>query len=716
MAQEKTQNKKIRSASNNRKKKTPTRSPARDLAEQQKTQKALVSSEEQFRVAFENAPIGVCLTDADGHYLKVNKAYCEMLGYSEKELLSIDFPSLSHPEELQQNIDLKNIALAGEINSFEMEKRYKTKNDTIIWVSLKSSLVRDDQNNPLYFVAHIQDITERKKTEEKIIKSEKRFRALVETVPAVVILISDDFRIIEFNPAAEKLYGIKGKDVIGKNYLELFVPKEARNQVIQNVEKTLAGKPSVGTENPMETKDGRIHYMKWYGARVLDDEGKPTAAYAFGIDITEQKKATDNLKVSEERYRSLMEEASDAIFITSGTDLLDTNTAATKILGYSKKELYSMDLMTLYHSDDAKNIQTDFATVVSGTGSAIVQCRVKHKNGSYLWMEINTKTLKDGRVQSIARNITERKKAEEALKESETRYRTLAEVAHDMIFIIDKEDRVEYVNSFGAKILGMEPEEVIGNKRSSIFPPDIAKKQGLSLNIVFETGKPMYAEGKMLANNKWINIDTSLAPIKNEGGEVTAVLGISRDVTEVKQADDLSDALNAINAKMNSILDFDKIMQSVAEESRKAIGCDSAIINLREDDHWVIGYVNGLIAQISPDTVGMRFSDLELKAAAKAIKTREIIVVQDAANDSELNSKIVDKYKIRSMMIAPLFVKDEIIGNLYYIYHTDNVEFEPAQIDFAHKLSTSLSFAIQNAHLYQEALRKTAEKTPASKN
>ncbi len=560
----------------------------RDITERKKVEAALKQNEKQFRITFENAPIGVCLTDHDGRFLKVNKTYCEMLGYTKKELLAIGFPSISHPEELQQNLDLKNLALAGEIDSFEMEKRYKTKNGTMIWVLLKSSLVRDGQNNPLYFIAHIQDITERKKSEKA-------------------------------------------------------------------------------------------------------------------------------LKESRERYKALMEEASDAIFITSGLQLLDTNNAATKLLGYSKKELFSMDLMTIYHPDDAKKIRTDYATVISSTGSSIVEARIRCKGGGYLWMEISTKTLRDGRVQSIARNITVRKQAEEALRESEARYRTLAEVAHDMIFIIDKEDRVEYVNSFAAEILGMEPEKVIGKKRSAIFPPDMAIKQGQSLNIVFETGKPMYAEGKMLANNKWINIDTSLAPIKNEDDEVTAILGISRNITEVKQADELSNTLNTINAKINSTLDFDKIMQSIAEESRKAIGCDSAIINLREDDHWVIGYVNGLIAQISPDTVGMRFSDLELKAATKAIKTREIIVVQDAVNDPELNSKIVDKFKVRSMMIAPLFVKDEIIGNLYYIYRTDNVEFEPAQIDFAHKLSTSLSFAIQNAHLYQEALKKKPERTPDNK-
>jgi len=557
----------------------------RDITKRKKVEAALISGGEQFRITFENAPIGVCLTDADGYYLKVNKAYCEMLGYSEKELLSIDFPSLSHPEELQQNIDLKNIALAGEINSFEMEKRYKTKKGEIIWVLLKSSLVRNENKEPLYFIAHIQDITERKKAE-------------------------------------------------------------------------------------------------------------------------------DTVKESEQRFRALMEEASDAVFITKDGKLLDANANALKLLGYSKKELQTLDLKTLFHPEDAKKIQTDYAPVNSNEGYAVVESRITHKNGSHIWAEISVKKLKDGRIQAIARDITERKQAEDALKTSEERYRTLAEAAHDTIFIIDKNDTVQYVNSFGAKRLGRNPDEIIGQKRSVVFPPAIAEKQGQNLRIVFETGKPMYVEGKMLDNNNWINIDTSLAPVKNDDGNVVAVLGISRDVTEVKQGEHLSEVLNKINASINSTLDFDSIMQKVVEESRKAINCDTAIINLREDDHWVIGYVNGLITQFSSDTVGMRFSNQELKSSEIAVKTREVIVIQDAPNDASLNMKTVDKYKIRSLMVAPLFAKEEAIGTLYFIYHTDSIDFKPAEIDFAKKLSTSVSLAIQNARLYQAALESEAKKVP----
>ena len=585
MSEKNAENKKVRSVLNKSNKKPLRDSPGRGPSDCKKTKKALQASEQQFRVTFENAPIGVCLTDADGCYLKVNKAYCEMLGYSEKELLSIDFPSISHPEELQQNIDLKNIALAGEINSFEMEKRYKTKKGEIIWVSLKSSLVRDEQKKPLYFIAHIQDITERKKAE-------------------------------------------------------------------------------------------------------------------------------DALKESEQRFRALMKEASDAVFITKDGKLLDANTKALKLLGYSKKELQTLDLKTLLHPKDAKKIQTDYNSVGQTEGYVVVKNRIKHKNGSYIWAEISAKKLRDGRVQSIARDITERKKAEDALKTSEERYRTLAEAAHDTIFIIDKNDTVQYVNSFGAKRLGRNPNEIIGQKRTVIFPPAVVEKQGQNLRIVFETGKPMYVEGKMLDNNNWIDIDTSLAPIKNDDGNVVAVLCISRDVTEVKQGEHLSEALNKINTSINSTLDFDTIMQKVVEESRKAINCDTAIINLREDDHWVIGYIDGLIAQFSSDTVGMRFSDKELRTSAKAVKTREVLVVHDAYDDPSLDSKTINKYKIRSMMVAPLFVRDEVIGTLYFIYHTDTIDFKPAEIDFAKKLSASVSLAIQNARLYQTALETEAKKVP----
>jgi|GEM_PF-3232973 len=137
----------------------------RDMTEAKAQEHALIESEQTFRLAMENASIGMALVAPEGNWLKVNSALCELIGYSPEELLSIDFQSVTHPEDLEKDLGLVRQVLAGEIPSYTMEKRYIRKGGTHIWVLLNVSLVRDGDGEPNYFVAQIQDITERKHIE-----------------------------------------------------------------------------------------------------------------------------------------------------------------------------------------------------------------------------------------------------------------------------------------------------------------------------------------------------------------------------------------------------------------------------------------------------------------------------------------------------------------------------------------------------------------------
>lgn len=156
---------------------------------EQSMEAELRRSEELFRLAFENAPIGMALVDLDGKWLNVNPAFCNMVGYTNQELQTIDFQTITHPDDLVLDLELVRDVLAGVIPSYQLEKRYIHKNGSTIWGLLNVSLLRDEKNTPLHFISQIQDITERKQREEEIerlnhdleINVKKRTQELEET-------------------------------------------------------------------------------------------------------------------------------------------------------------------------------------------------------------------------------------------------------------------------------------------------------------------------------------------------------------------------------------------------------------------------------------------------------------------------------------------------------------------------------------------------------
>jgi PAS domain S-box-containing protein len=139
-----------------------------DITERERAEQALREAQELFRSAFDNAPIGIAVSNLDGHYLRVNRALCDILGYSEEELLSTTFQDLTYPEDREASMAYVDRLVAGEIDKYSLEKRYVRADGTPVWVSLSVSLVRDADDRPLYYVAQVQDITERKQAEERL--------------------------------------------------------------------------------------------------------------------------------------------------------------------------------------------------------------------------------------------------------------------------------------------------------------------------------------------------------------------------------------------------------------------------------------------------------------------------------------------------------------------------------------------------------------------
>ena len=136
-----------------------------DITERKRTEESLRESEERFKSAFEYTAIGMALTDINGRFLRVNRAWCEMIGYSEQELLNMTFQAITYPNDIELNQDYLHQLLAGEIDSFHIEKRYFHKCGHVIWVQLSVALMYDAHGKPLHLISQIQNITDRKQAE-----------------------------------------------------------------------------------------------------------------------------------------------------------------------------------------------------------------------------------------------------------------------------------------------------------------------------------------------------------------------------------------------------------------------------------------------------------------------------------------------------------------------------------------------------------------------
>jgi PAS domain S-box-containing protein len=278
-----------------------------DQTDRKRAEQALQESEERFAGAFEHAPIGVALVSPDGRWLKVNRAICNLVGYSEAELLTRTFQDITYPEDLE--IDLENVRrmIAGEIRTYQMEKRYVHASGHLVSVLLNVSLVRNSENEPRYFISQIQDITSRKEAEaarklsEKALReSHDQFQLLADNITDAFWIRSPDMRELHYiSPAFERIWGRSAASMYGNPQLwaELVLPED-RERVHQSFAALKGEARSLDIEYRIVRPDGEIRWIRARGFQVRDAADQLIRLTGIVTDITERQVAAAALQTS----------------------------------------------------------------------------------------------------------------------------------------------------------------------------------------------------------------------------------------------------------------------------------------------------------------------------------------------------------------------------------------------------------------------------------
>jgi PAS domain S-box-containing protein len=311
--------------------------------------------------------------------------------------------------------------------------------------------------------------------------------------------------------------------------------------------------------------------------------GKPTAVIEIARDITERRRVEAARKESEARYRSLVNNVSLGILrSTMGPPgrIIETNPALEKITGYSRDELLAMNMEDLYAHPEER--QAFMQKLASAKRTVTRELRWKRKDGGRIVVLDTVIAVRDSSGQilhfdAIIEDITERRRAEEALRESEERYRTLVENATDAIYMVDAHENILSVNQTTARFLGKRPEKLIGKKVSDIFPPEIAARFTEEFRLTFRTGQSIMACDRLDAGWTELWVSTSLNPIRNSSGEVVAIMGVTRDITEQKRLErelqETNEQLDAQNEELQVqseelMAQQQELMESTQEAAR----------------------------------------------------------------------------------------------------------------------------------------------------
>jgi len=503
--------------------------------ERRQSQEALRLSEERYRTILEEMEEGYYELDLNGNLTFCNDSYRQALGYSPEEITGMNYADFTAQEDRDRMFQMFTdiYRMATPMTSFTYQALRK--DGRTITVESAVSPLRDKEGQIIGFRGIGRDITDRKRADEALQESEEKYRQLVENATDAIIVAQDG--MIKFaNRRATEMTGYSVEELCSIPPAELIHPDDREMAIGFHYARATREEIPRYRALRLIDKEGNIKWVERSAGR-LPWEGSP-ASLIIDTDITERKLAEKGLQESEEKYRRLFELGSDALFLIEVETgrIIDLNDSAIQVYGYSREEALQM-----------KN--TDFSAEPDKTRRATLESEEQipiryhiRKDGTVFPTDISVAHFAwRGKEVCIAaiRDITERKQAEETLRQSEERYRTILEDMQDNYFELDVAGNYTFVNDASCRAMGYSREEMMGMSHRDLMLEEDAKAVYQDFNRMYRTGESIkgmsYRFIQKDGSTGFGELSASL--LRNHEGEVIGFRGVGRDVTERVQTE-----------------------------------------------------------------------------------------------------------------------------------------------------------------------------------
>jgi len=525
------------------------RGVSRDVTERVQTEEAIRASEQRHRTILENMQEGYFESDLAGRLTFVNDTVCKHVGYSKEELIGKTSTLFQDEAGYQKMHDayLTLYRTGTPIKTLALELLRKDGSRGIYEFSV--DLIRDAQGSPIGFRGVCRDVTERVRAEEVIRASEERHRTILENIQEGYFESDLEGRLTFINDTGCRHLGYTREELLGTN--TDFIQDEKGTQktllAYRNLLKT--GLPIKTLESELIRKDGTRGIYELSVDLIRNAKGKPIGFRGVSRDITERKQMENELRASEERYRNIIETIQDAyIEIDLKGYWTFVNHVACEHVQYSREELVGIHYSKMQPDEaQSKRLFKIFSDIYR-TGNPVksIEMQGVRKDGTIGYYEFSVSLMKDTQGNPVgfrctSRDITERKKMENALRHSEERYRTIIESIEDGYIEVDLHGKWTFFNDIVWKRSGYTREELLTADFHTLHTPASAKRSVKAFIKVYQTGEPIKAlEIESVRKDGSVGYyELSVSLMKNDQGTPIGFRCISRDMNERKKAEEL---------------------------------------------------------------------------------------------------------------------------------------------------------------------------------
>ncbi|MGO9789504.1 MAG: PAS domain S-box protein, partial [Solirubrobacteraceae bacterium] len=448
----------------------------RDITERMQAAVALVEAQDRFRYTFEDSPVGMAMLDLEFRYAQVNDAYCRLVGYTREQLLGTSVAAITHPEDIERDLDGMRATLHGSQGVYRAEKRYIHASGETIHVTLHAVLLRSREGAPLGFLSHAQDTTDHKRHERALHEELALLRSLLMEAVHAVVIVDQSGEIVLVNIAAEAMFGYRQEELVGEQ-VEILVPERFCESHEGERERFATGASTramgIGVELLARRKDGTEFPVEIGLSRVAT--GRGTLISAAISDITERER----LDAEVAALAALVTSSDDAIIgkRLDGT-ITSWNPAAQRMYGHSAAEAVGRHIRMLCPSREQEHeLDRVLGRVAAGEEVDHFETRRRRKNGGVIDVSVTISPIRNARgdvvgASTAARDISERKRAAAALSEAEERFRGAFEEAPIGMVMLTERMAVARVNAAMCRLLDRTEKEVVGRSILEFTHPD----------------------------------------------------------------------------------------------------------------------------------------------------------------------------------------------------------------------------------------------------